>query len=272
MTLLKRLAGWTVLLLGVIVLFALLLSLVGIWVVRSPLTTGLTEASTGLEEELTQIDSYVEQAGTVVGTIRSGVAELTQAVEKVAAQLRKGKPGDESELAKLERKLTEHLHTAEGVANAVKAQANSIERFLALIATLSLKEGQADDGAARLVKRMRDFADGAAAAASLLRQANKGLTDLREHPEVAEKLAREVAERLLQVDDRLGRLQEAIRRGDLRLDEARAAVTRVKERGPDWITLAAVLLTVLLGWFALSQVSMILHGWSLARRSEPGTK
>ena len=48
--------------------------------------------------------------------------------------------------------------------------------------------------------------------------------------------------------------------------EMKGAVSDLSDRFQWWTMLGAVLLDLLLVWFAVSQIGMIVHGWPLARR------
>jgi len=52
---------------------------------------------------------------------------------------------------------------------------------------------------------------------------------------------------------------------DVRVSEIRVDVGDLKQRVPWWATVAALLLTLLPVWFAVSQVVTALQGWRLMR-------
>jgi hypothetical protein len=64
----------------------------------------------------------------------------------------------------------------------------------------------------------------------------------------------------------MANLCERIERYHARVVELKGEIAVVRGNFHWWAMLGAVLATSLLAWLAVSQIGMVLHGWSLAKR------
>jgi len=107
-------------------------------------------------------------------------------------------------------------------------------------------------------------------------------TQLSELTQKAEKLAGSLAGSPAEppdstVADETSRLVEGVGRLVAALDDEATRAYRAREATADqrtqigrWITLAAAILTAVLIWIGLGQLSLLAHGWKLARRASEG--
>jgi hypothetical protein len=71
--------------------------------------------------------------------------------------------------------------------------------------------------------------------------------------------------RVVDIEEKMNRLASGIEKLDVQVAEMRADVGNLKQKVPWWTTVAALLLTLLPVWFAVSQVVTALQGWRLIR-------
>lgn len=71
---------------------------------------------------------------------------------------------------------------------------------------------------------------------------------------------------LNQVNNSLIEAQEVVDSYQLAVDNATTQLETIQENGPTWITLTAVILTIILVWLAIAQIGLLLQGVELIRR------
>jgi hypothetical protein len=92
------------------------------------------------------------------------------------------------------------------------------------------------------------------------------LAQLRDTAVVSREVATRILARAVDLEGRMSRLATGIEQLDLRVSEIRTDVVDFRQRVPWWLTVAALLLTLLPTWFAVSQVVTAWQGWRLMRR------
>jgi methyl-accepting chemotaxis protein len=71
---------------------------------------------------------------------------------------------------------------------------------------------------------------------------------------------------LNQVSSSLVEAQQVVDNYQLAVDNAITQLETIQQNGPTWITIAAVVLTIMLIWLAIAQVGLLLQGAELVRR------
>lgn len=117
-----------------------------------------------------------------------------------------------------------------------------------------------------IAERLQDVSESVVEVLTTLKDARQGLIDLRDNVLSARRIAVTIVAHLTQAETRIANLCERTERLHAGVAEMREEIADVRASFQWWTMLAAVLLTLLLAWFAASQISMMLHEWSLAHR------
>jgi hypothetical protein len=245
----KRVLGATVAVLGAVVLVLCLAGIGGAWMFRGRAIPAVAEAGTSATETLAAADEAVGRFRQKVAKVRTAVTIIEREARRLAAVA-----PDEFAAAPLTQgndQVIEYLKPAMSVANSLELVAGALDKGLA--------RWQAAQSGQLEIDRLRSAIRGLAETATALEQAKSGL--IEQTPAAAARFAEE----LWAVDARLENVENSLRDFAADLDDAQTSVADMAAAAPRWITLAAWAATLVLGWFALSQVSLLLHGWSLVR-------
>jgi hypothetical protein len=71
---------------------------------------------------------------------------------------------------------------------------------------------------------------------------------------------------LNQVSTSLAEAQEVVDSYQLSVDNATTQLETIQQTGPTWITITAIILTIMLVWLAIAQVGLLLQGAEMIRR------
>jgi hypothetical protein len=114
--------------------------------------------------------------------------------------------------------------------------------------------------------QLQGVSEAVAGMLTTLKEVRQGLIDIRADVLSARRIALTIVARLAQVEKRMENLCRRIERFHARVTGMKGEITAVRGDFQWWTMLGAVLVTLLLTWFAASQIGMVLHGWSLAKR------
>jgi hypothetical protein len=241
-------AGATGLVLGVA-------GLVGVWVGYGEVVRRVDRVFDGADRGLAGIQENLRQAAD---RLRETETEL-EAVRKREADLAARPPAERPGRREASRKLVEGL--GPGVAEARATLVKATEAALVANGVL--------DALAELpaVERVNVDTD-------RLKEASAQLAELTERStRLAEMLAR-AAPPSDEVEGESSRAVAAVRRpialaeaGSDRLESGRQSIATGHARVLRWINGLAAALTVVLVWIAAGQLSLLIHGWKLLRRS-----
>jgi hypothetical protein len=253
----KRILAGLILLLSAVGLLLSVAGGVSVWVVKGPATAkatqvfrrieaaldvadkGLAHVKTSLDNAQKRLDSAKEEQGKLAqGPQRNNALRRTlarTALQSIAPEL-----GDASE----------KLHTVAEAAVVV----NSVLEDVGSFPFLSTSGLDMD----RVTEMNKSLAGVGPAAWELSRLF--GDPDPNSDAE---------SRQLSRIEQTLKTMQGMIDEYARRLTEVRQRTEALKSKTLPWITPAAVLLSVVCFWIALSQISLMPHAWSWWRRSDP---
>jgi hypothetical protein len=257
----KRILAGLILLLSTVVLLLSLAGGVGVWVVKEPVTAKATrtferiEAALDVaERNLDQVKTSLNRAAERLDSAREEQRKLAQepqpnsAFQRIAA--RKVLPRIAPDLGNAHEKL----HTVAEAAVVVNSMLEDVGNFPLLSVTGLDVE--------RLTEINNRLAEVGPAAWDLSRL----LGEPGPEPD-----ADAAGAQLSRIERTLQTMQGLIAEYQSRVTEARQRAEALKSRTLSWITPAAILISVVCFWIALSQVSLMSHAWSWWKRSAPST-
>jgi hypothetical protein len=250
---LKRMLGTFLMGLGAIGVVFGLVGIVGTWVVIGPLRESTTRILGRVHDTLGVASQSVDH---VLSGLRDGQTQLA-ALQAAPAK----KPGDVPNLNWLQRRLANDALRRLGpqVGNAGQTIAEVHDAAIVLQNLL----GQAnelpirpfnDEQVQGLSDRLARVEDQARDLSALLAQ----LPDAKEGEGQTAAISR--------TEMVLARLIAALDDFQSRLGDVRGRVEEVETQTDYWLRLAPVLVPLILLWITAGQVSLVVHGWSWARR------
>ena len=77
-----------------------------------------------------------------------------------------------------------------------------------------------------------------------------------------------VNDNLNEMSSSLDEAQEVLNDYQRSVDDAQEQLTNIREHGPTWITMFAVILTSILLWLGVAQIGLLLQGWEMMQERE----
>jgi hypothetical protein len=250
----RILAGLTLLLSAAM----LLLSLgggVGVWVVKEPVTAKATRVFARVEAALDLADKGLEQVKTSLARAAQRLEGVRQEQRKIAQQPRRGSAVRSFLARTVQRRVApevanahEKLHTVAEAAVVVNSVLEDVGN-LPFLSVAGLDLSQLPE----LNSRLSAVEASAWELSRLFAESSTGDADA-------------ASNQLSRIDRALKTMQGWITAFEPRLIEVRQRTEELKSRTLPWITPAAVLISAVCFWIALSQVSLLCHAWSWWRR------
>ncbi len=254
---LTRIGGLVIIILSVLVMVLTISGVVGVWAVNEPLTTTILDILKPLEEALSFAADLLERIGGLVERARGVVDTIDAMAEALGANIEENRLILNLISKALGDELEPVLETVGEVVDTVNTAATTLDNAVKVVKALPfpyLDQYQAE------ITRLEE------ASAEVL-ELTASLQDLEtrvdeRRSETAEDIVSVVTTRTSKMHAILDEVQADVDYYDAQVSDLQERVALLKARIPLWIDLAAIVITVLLLWLALSQVSVFIHGWS----------
>lgn len=257
----KRLFIAALIVLSSLMLVASLMGVGAIWIYRKPLTQNIITRLQYVDQELTDAQAAIEMAKgelertlRLVDTAETGLAQVKQQAEE-AKQL---------------------LNTVNGTLNQdlIPGLQTTRDRIQQLRTTL---QGLRDTlGKINQIPFLNITVPGDDVLANIMSGVDALDGQIKSVQELAQKASTFTGDTsylfggdLSDTKQHIQTLLDSVTAYDVKITGWRAELKGVMEVVPDWINTTSVMLTILLIWFALSQLGLLLHGLTLQRGGDP---
>jgi phage-related protein len=251
---LKRVLAVIVMVVSILVLLLSLTGIVGTWIVRDKLSTALVGIVTNAETMATTAKQGLDQLDATLTQPGDQVAALEQGVQTLGTNVEENKPLLTALSDQLKATLGPLLDTARelmtSLGEAVAALNSAIEAINAIpFLSAEIPEITALD---KLSQDLESFGN----------EVEDLLTtiDLKSS-EIVNGVTSILTTPLSKVGGALDQMQATISGFSQQVGDVQQRLSNLESDIPKWLTWGAVILTVVLLWFALSQAALFVLGW-----------
>ena len=265
----RRAAGLGMTIVALAGLMLCLALIVGVWITKEHADTAGDKVFEAAEDSLAFVDKKLDRVETVFRNVDSRIGVLSKAVGRFP-QKEAGTEAETTSLLKaLDGEIFEPLKSAQTWLDSTQATAVAVGKISEAVASSKYAASHEDSVGPAIAERLDDASQSVVEILTTLKDARQGLLDLRDNVLSARRIAVAVVAHLTKAETRMANLRERTERLHVGVVKMKEGTADLRASFPWWTTLAAVLLTLLLAWFAASQIGMMLHGWSLVRRGWP---
>jgi len=252
----KRVLGVIVIVIGMLMLVLSLAGIVGTWIVRAELDTGLVRVATAAELRVTVIKGGLDRLDREIGQVNALVAGVEQDVRAFGTDVEQNRPLLTAISDKLGVELqplfdsvreiaTTIAETVDAVNTAIEA-VNAIP-FVSIPAPTLAKANQLSEDVEALGTQVRDLRAAADAKRSEIIQ---GTVEIITTPAA-------------QIGGALGQMQQTVSGYSQEVGAVQEGLANFRESIGGWLTWVAVILTLIFLWLAFSQAVVLVLGWRL---------
>ena len=266
MNVIRRSAGWGIILLASVVLILCFAGIIGVWNMKSRMDVvgdkvfeAAEDTLVFMDEKLDRIDGAFKNGHRRVGLLSKGVNRLPQKEAEIKAQAT-------SLLKALDEEVFEPLRSAQTWLDSTHAVAVGVDMISEAVVSSKYASSHEDSVGVAMAGQLQEVSEAVVEMLTTLKDVRQGLIDIRDNVLSARRIALMIVARLTQVEKRMANLCGRIERFHARVAEMKGEIAARRDNFQWWTMLGAVLATLLLAWFAASQIGMVLHGRSLAKR------
>jgi hypothetical protein len=266
MNVIRRSAGSGVILLASVVLILCFAGIIGVWSTKSRIDVlgdkvfeAAEDSLAFMDEKLDRIEGAFRNSHRRVGLLSKGVNRLPQKEAETKAEAA-------SLLKTLDEEVFEPLKSAQTWLDSTHAVAVGVGKVSEAVVSSKYAASHEDSVGVVMAGQLQDVSEAVAGMLTTLKEVRQGLIDIRTDVLSARRIALTIVARLAQVEKRMEDICGRIERFHARVAGMKGEIAAVRGDFRWWTMLGAVLVTLLLIWFAASQIGMVLHGWSLAKR------
>ncbi len=266
MNAIRRSTGLAIILLASVMLILCLTGIIGVWLVKGcvdAIGDGIFKAADNslefMDEKLDRIENAFKNGNKRIGLISNAVNHLPEKGSEIKTETI-------SLLKSLDEEVFEPLKTAETWIDSTQAVAVGVGKISEAVVTSEYAATHKDSMGVAMAERLQSCSESLVEILTTLQEVRQGLIDMRDDVASARRIAARVVARLAQIETGMANLCERIERVHAGIIEMKGAVSDLRDRFQWWTMFGAVLLSLLLTWFATSQIGMIIHGWRVRRR------
>ena len=158
----------------------------------------------------------------------------------------------------------QELKSAESWLDSSHALASGVSRVSEAVVSSEYAASHQESAALTIARQVQACADAVTDAIAKLQAIRVELIELRDTGKLARKAAVGIITRVADLDGKLATMCARIERLDARVATTRESCAGISQRFRCWTLVAAVVVTVILAWFGISQIVMMGCGWRLA--------
>jgi chromosome segregation ATPase len=238
--------------------------IVGVWMVKSRVEAVSNAAFEVADQALAFVDDKLGQVEEILKRDQQPVTLLLKAAEQLQRQEPEAKEQVTSLLRQLDNTVVQELKSAQSWLDSAHAMAAGVDRVAEAVTSDHATNRPGTFGKA-LADPLGQFSQSMAEILANAQSLSEELAQLRDTAVVSREVAARLLDRAVVLERRLNQLSSGIENLDVRVSKIRVDVGNLKQRVSWWTTVAALLLTLLPVWFAVSQVVTAFQGWRLMR-------
>jgi hypothetical protein len=264
----RRSTGAGIIVLASVVLVLCLTGIVGVWIAKSRMDVIGEKAFWAADDTLAFMDGKLDRVEKGFKKVHGRVGVLSKSLEHFPQKEAETKPEAASLLKTLDEEVFQPLKTAQTWLDSTHAIAVGVGRISEAVVSSEYATSHEDSMGVAMAGQLQEVSESVVEILTTLQDIRQGLIDIRDEVLSARRIALRLIARLVQVEKRMANLCGRIESFHARVVEMKGEIGTTRDNFHWWTMLGAVLVTVLLMWFAASQIGMVLYGWSLAKRNQ----
>lgn len=265
MAIARRTLGIGTLLLSILGLTVCLAVIVGVWMVKARVQAVSDASLDAADRTLAFVDDKLDRVEEILKRGQQPVTLLSKLAERFQRQEPEAKEEVTALLGQLNGPVFQELKSTQSWLDSAHAIAVGVDRVSEAVVTSDYAATRQDTVGVAMAERLQESSESVAEILTKVQSLREELAQLRDMAVVSREVAARLVARVVDLEEKMIRLAAGIEQLDVRVATIRADVVDFSQRVPWWLTVAALLLTLLPVWFAVSQVVTALQGWRLIR-------
>jgi|GEM_PF-6648007 len=265
---LKWLAGLLGLILGVAGIIACFVGIVFTWSIRSQIDESVCQVSTRFDHFLVKAEAPANKVAETIEIAEKSMRRLNNRVQQRVSQLRDMPLEDAPKIDDLERKLYAKTKLVRNWIGTMQSIMDLIEQVVHMFQSAALFARQDDHTFSDLIAAIHAGKKEIQNASELLEAVRISLVEIRNNKN-ADKNAKRISTLSSKIDASLAKTLNHAESFQTAVAKARTICTDLSSKIRRQVLIAVILLTVVLIWTAIAQLSLAIHGWKALGLKKP---
>ncbi len=261
----KRIFGLLALMLGIVGLVVCLAGIVGVWTVRNRVDLTLEKTFGRVDDVLERLHARAQEATDRIQSTQDSVRDLNARIQQRVAELRDVPLEEAADIDQIERQLYARIQQAKTLFEFMQSTVELVAQLLEMTEATSGFLQDDSRTTQELVASLRAGRDEINVAANLGAKVQLDIIELR-----ANRNVDEVAKRIKTISARLDTSFAKVEGYGIAFEsgvsKTRGDVKLLGQRIRWKLTVISVVLTVILFWLAVGQLSLAIHGRATLQR------
>ena len=257
MTALRRLAAIVIILLSILGLILCAASIIGTWVADSALINATTRILTLASASLNTADQAATAVANGITSIRDGIASINQSVTQAGDKLNQSTPVLDFVTSTVGEQLSPTIDNVREKATTLRDTVIGVNNTLEAINSIP------GVNVPTFTTQIQAIGDRLTAVRTAVQELGAYLANLKASAIDATVTA--VTSRTTKIDDALASIQTDVANFQTQVNNLQAQIAQLRAYIPVWLNITAIVITLVVLWFAFGQLRLIVYGRSLFR-------
>ncbi len=163
----------------------------------------------------------------------------------------------------------QQLETAESWLDSSHAVASGVSKVSEAVVSSKYAASHEDWAGIVIAQRTQELSESVVEILAKLQVVRQKLIDLRDTGKLVREVVATVVALVADLDGKLANVSAHLEKFGNKVIETKASVEALHHRLHWWLVFSVVALTLLMAWFAISQIGMMGHGWRFMRNDPP---
>jgi hypothetical protein len=264
MTIIRFSIGGVTLLLSIVGLLACIAGIVGVWMVAGRVETVGNAVFSTADESLVFVDAKIDRVKQALDNSRQRVSGISKAAERLRDERADARKESQS-LLQIVDEIFQQLKAAESWLDSCQGVALGVSRVSEAVVSSDYAASHEESTGIALAKRVQELSEQLADILAKLQVLREEIVQLRDSGKLAREVVVRVVAYVADLDGKLANVSARLEKFDTKVAQTKASCVDLGRRVHWWIVTAAVVVTILLQWFAISQIGMTIHGWRIVQ-------
>ena len=232
------------------------------WMVKSRVAAVCTAAFSAADESLDFVNTKLDRVKQTLAKSRQRVGGISRAAERLRNEKANARKESEPLLQALDE-VFQQLKVAESWLDSCHAVVSGVSRVSEAVASSEYAASHEESAGVAIAQRMQELSESVEDVLAKLQAVRRELIQMRDTGRVAREVAASVVAHVADLDGKLANVSARIEKVDAKVERTKASCADLGMKIERCISISAVVLTILLVWFGISQIGMTGRGWRL---------
>lgn len=270
MTIFRLCIGGGALLLSMVGLLVCIAGVLVVWMLKSRIDVVGRALFGAADEAFDFVDAKLALVNQLLQKSRQRIRRITRVAERLMDARADARKEIEPLLPILDE-VSQQLNSAESWLDSCHAVARGVSKVSEAVVSSEYAVTHQESTAIALAQRVQGLSEAVAPTLAALEVLRQEIVQLRDTGRLAREVAVRIVAYVADLDGKLANISERLEQFEAKVAQTKASCVALRRRVHWRSVVVVVVITVLLAWFAISQIGMMDHSWRLMQEKRTDT-